>query len=51
MKKYSLLTSLLVIIAITISTTTYAQKYVTKNGHIKFFSSSPMEDVKPITTR
>ena len=46
MKKHSLLTSLLVIIAITISTTTYAQKYVSKNGHIKFFSSSPMEDIE-----
>lgn len=27
-------------------TTSYAQKYITKNGHIKFFSSAPLEDIE-----
>lgn len=31
---------------ILISTSGYSQKYITKNGHINFFSHTPVEDIE-----
>jgi len=28
------------------ATTVYSQKYMTRNGHIRFFSSAPLEDIE-----
>nr|NQU94358.1 YceI family protein [Bacteroidota bacterium] len=36
----------LIIIMLLVSTGVHAQKYMTKNGHISFFSSMPMEDIE-----
>lgn len=37
---------IIVISALLFVSTSYAQKYITKNGHIKFYSSAPLEDIE-----
>jgi len=36
----------LILLTLILSTGSYAQKYITKNGHISFYSSTPMEDIE-----
>ena len=38
--------ALIAISLLTIAYTSNAQKFLTKNGHISFFSHTPMEDIK-----
>lgn len=40
------LKSSIIIIMIAMGSTAFAQKYITKNGEISFFSSTPMEDIE-----
>ena len=46
LSKISMAVSVLALTVFLFSTEVNAQKYITKNGHIRFFSSSPMEDLE-----